>query len=36
MRRWCVAVALRALGAIWLAAWVLVLVFLLDLIINAI
>ncbi len=30
MRRWWAAAALRALGAIWLAAWVLVLVFLFD------
>jgi len=31
MPRWWVVVALRALGAIWLAAWVLLLVFLFDL-----
>jgi hypothetical protein len=31
MRHWWTTLALRALGAIWLAAWVSVLVFLLDL-----
>ncbi len=30
MRRWCAAAALRALGVIWLAVWILVLVFLFD------